>query len=80
MGDTSDRIYRIRPDDPLSCRATMDQESHFCRDDWNVRIKTTAEMTATGTEFVVVASVVCWDGDEEFHKVEWNHRIKRNGM
>ena len=80
MGDISDRIYRIRPDDPLSCRATMDQESHFCRDDWNVRIKTTAEMTATETEFVVVASVVCWDGDEKFHKVEWSHRIKRNGM
>jgi len=37
-------------------------------------------MTATETEFVVVASVICWDGDEEFHKVEWNHRIKRNGM
>ena len=80
MGDVSDRIYRIHADDPLSCRATMDQESHFKRKDWNVRIKTTAEMTATKTDFRLRASVTCWDGDEEFHHVDWDHVIPRNGM
>lgn len=80
MGDISDRIYRIHPDDPLSCRATMDQESHFQREDWDVRIKTTAEMTATKSDFRLKASVTCWDGDEEFHHVDWDHVIPRNGM
>ncbi|MEM7318388.1 MAG: CocE/NonD family hydrolase [Pseudomonadota bacterium] len=80
MGDISDRCYTIHPEDPLSARATMDQESHFARDDWNVRIKTTAEMTATKTDFHLKASVICWDGDEEFHRVHWDHTIPRNGM
>ncbi len=80
LGDISDRIYRIHPTDPLSCRATMDQESHFHREDWDVRIKTTAEMTATKTDFVLTASVTCWDGDAQFHHVTWDHKIPRNGM
>jgi predicted acyl esterase len=80
LGDISDRIYRIHPDDPLSCRASMDQESLFERGDWSVTIKTTAEMTATETEFHLKATVTCWDGDEEFHHVDWVHAIPRNGM
>ena len=80
MGDVSDRVYRIHPEDPLSARATMDQESSFERDDWNVRIETSSEMTATKTDFLLRASVTCWDGDEEFHQVQWEHSIPRNGM
>ena len=80
MGDVSDRVYRIHPEDPLSARATMDQESCFERDDWNVRIKASSEMTATKTDFLLRASVTCWDGDEEFHHVQWDHSIPRNGM
>ena len=80
MGDVSDRVYRIHPDDPLSAYAQMDQESSFVRDDWNVRIKTSSEMTATKTDFLLRASVTCWDGEEEFHHVQWDHSIPRNGM
>ncbi|MEM7379444.1 MAG: CocE/NonD family hydrolase C-terminal non-catalytic domain-containing protein, partial [Pseudomonadota bacterium] len=80
MGDISDRVYRITATDPLSCRATMDQESHFCREDWDARIKTTADMTASRTAFHLRASVTCWDGDTVFHTVEWEHEIPRNGM
>ena len=80
LGDVSDRIYRIKADDPLSARATMDQDSLFERGDWKVRIKTTAEMTASPAAFHLKASVVCWDGDEEFHRVDWTHDIPRKGM
>ncbi|MDE0520566.1 MAG: CocE/NonD family hydrolase [Boseongicola sp.] len=80
MGDVSDRVYRIDPEDPLSAHAQMDQESSFVRDDWNVRIKTSSEMTATKTDFLLRASVTCWDGEEEFHHVQWDHSIPRNGM
>ena len=58
----------------------MDQESEFVRDDWTVRIETKAKMTATKTEFHLTASVTCWDGDDEFHHVDWDHTIPRNGM
>jgi hypothetical protein len=58
----------------------MDQESLFHRDDWSVRIKTTAVMTATKSAFHLKATVECWDGDEPFHSVEWTHDIPRSGM
>ena len=80
MTDISDRIYRIHPDDPLSAIATMDQEATFEREDWNVRVKTTAKQTATADKFVLDATVTCWDGDELFHEVKWHHEIKRNGV
>ena len=80
IGEISDRIYRIKPDDPLSCVATMDQEGLFERDDWTVRIKTTAKMTATAELFLLDATVDCWDGETHFHSVTWHHEIPRNGM
>ena len=80
LGDVSERIYAIHPDDPLSARATMDQESLFERGDWKVRIKTQAEMSATKTEFQLRATVQCWDGETPFHSIEWTHAIPRNGM
>ncbi len=80
MTDISDRIYRIHPDDPLSATATMDQDATFERDDWKVRVKTTAKQTATADKFVLEATVTCWDRDEIFHEVEWHHEIPRNGM
>jgi hypothetical protein len=80
LGDVSERLYAIRPDDPLSARASMDQESLFHRADWSLRIRTTAVMTATKTDFHLKATVECWDGDQPFHSVEWTHDIPRNGM
>ncbi|MDV7144836.1 CocE/NonD family hydrolase [Tropicimonas sp. TH_r6] len=80
MGDISDRIYSIHPEDPLSARASMVQDSRFRREDWDVTIRTSAEMTASATEFHLRASVTCRDGEEEFHHVDWDHVIPRNGM
>jgi hypothetical protein len=78
--EVSDRIYSITPDDPLSAKASMTQESEFERGDWHVRISTWAEQTATESDFHVRAGIRCWDGDELFHEAEWNHVIPRNGM
>ena len=77
LGDTAERIYRILPDDPLSARASMEQESRFTRSDWSVRIKTKSSMRAGRDEFILEASVECWDGEELFHTVEWEHTIPR---
>lgn len=80
MGDISDRRYAVKADDPLSAKATMDQEAVYKRGDWDVRIKTTAEMTASKESFHLRAKVTCFDRDEPFHEVEWSHDIPRNGM
>lgn len=79
MGDISERIYEIGTD-PLSARAQMKQSTVFRRPDWNPRIETWSEMTATQTHFVLRASVTCHDGDALFHHVDWHHEIPRNGM
>ena len=79
MLDTMNRRYRIHPNDPLSAEATMHQESTMERD-WRVRIKTFARMTAGKDTFMLNASVTCWEGEELFHQVHWNHEIPRNGM
>lgn len=80
MGDISDRRYTIHPDDPLSARATMQQSSVFQRNDWSARIEATSEMTATRKNFILRATVECWDGETLFHTVTWHHKIPRNGM
>ncbi len=80
MGDISDRRYTIRADDPLSARATMTQEAKFERGDWRVYIDTASEMTASAEAFHFKASVVCRDGEEEFHRVEWTETVPREGM
>jgi predicted acyl esterase len=80
MSDISDRRYTIRADDPLSAVATMDQQALFERDDWSVRIETTARQTATQHSFILDAKVDCWDGETLFHTVSWHHEIPRNGM
>ena len=77
LGDISDRIYRIRADDPLSATASMEQESRFVREDWSIRIRTRSRMTATADSFLLDATVECWDEDEPFHSVEWRHEIPR---
>ncbi|MEL6219513.1 MAG: CocE/NonD family hydrolase [Pseudomonadota bacterium] len=80
LQDISDRRYTIHPEDPLSAKATMTQESAFARDTWQAKIKTHSEMTATKEHFVLTARVECFDGDALFHAVDWHHKIPRNGM
>ncbi|MAJ34434.1 MAG: hypothetical protein CMN45_00925 [SAR116 cluster bacterium] len=80
ISSISDRVYRIHPDDQLCAKATMDQECIFERETWKVKIKTTASMTADKTYFYLDATVTCFDGDETFHDVTWQHKISRKGM
>ena len=80
MGDISDRRYTIHPDDPLSASATMTQNAKFERGDWRAYIDTTSRMTATADAFHFEATVVCRDGETEFHRVDWTHEIPRKGM
>ncbi len=80
MGHKTDRNYSIHPSDPLSAQASMTQEAHLTRDDWHIRIETTSKMKATKDKFHLSASTTCWDGETQFHSVEWNHEFERNGV
>ena len=80
LGDISDRRYTIHAADPLTARATMEQEARFTRDDWKVRIKTYSEQTATATDFHLTARIECWNGEELFFEEAQDFTIPRNGM
>jgi len=80
LGDISDRRYTIHAAEPLTARATMEQEARFTRDDWKVRIKTYAEQTATATDFHLTARIECWSGEDLFFKDTKDFKIPRNGM
>lgn len=80
LSDRSDRRYSIHPDDPLSARATMAQQAGFSRDDWQVRIETFAEQTATKTDFHLRARLRCWSGEALFFEDEREFTLPRNGM
>jgi hypothetical protein len=80
LSDISDRRYTIRADDPLSARASMEQTASFTREDWNAKIWTYAEQTATETEFLLVSRMRCWSGEDLIFEEENTHVIPRNGM
>ena len=80
LGDISDRRYTIHAADPLTARATMEQEARFTRDDWKVRIKTYSEQTATATDFRLTARTQCWNGEQLFFEDDQDFTIPRNGM
>ncbi len=80
LGDVSERKYSIHPDDPLSARATMEQDTLFERGKWKVRIKTFSEQTATKTDFHLTSKIQCWSADALVFDDEQTYVIPRNGM
>ncbi len=80
FSDRSERLYTIRPDDPLSARAEMRQTRHFRNGDWSVRLEAYSDMTATRDTFRITAWTECWDGDTLFHRADWTRDIPRHGM
>lgn len=80
LGDMSERIYSIRPDDPLTATASMEQTATFERDDWHVKIHTWSEQRASASAFHLTARIKCWSGDTLFFEDEDSFEIPRNGM
>lgn len=80
LSDVSDRRYTIHAADPLSACATMEQTASFTRDDWQAKMNSYAEQTATETEFHLISRVTCWSGDDVIFEREQTYTIPRNGM
>jgi hypothetical protein len=51
LAHVTERLYRIKPDDPNSARARMTQTYEMARGDWQIRIEAGAEMTSSASEF-----------------------------
>jgi len=80
MSHVYERLYAIRPEDPLSARAVMIQSCELGRGSWQVRIDTRAEMTSTKQTFELDAWVEAREGSEVLCRREWKASIPRTDV
>ncbi|HEV7139403.1 MAG TPA: CocE/NonD family hydrolase [Steroidobacteraceae bacterium] len=80
MSHVYERLYSIRPGDPLSARAVMIQSCELGRGSWQVRIDTRAEMTSTRETFELDAWVEAREGSEVLCRREWKASIPRTDV
>jgi putative CocE/NonD family hydrolase len=69
--------YRIRVDDPLSAMAGSEWEITMRREDWDVSVRTSSELTATADHFVVHSTVEARSGGEVVATRRWEREIPR---
>jgi putative CocE/NonD family hydrolase len=63
MAHVTERIYRIKPDDPNSAKARMTQTYEMGRGKWQIRIQAGAEMTSSVDEFHLHSWLEALDGE-----------------
>ena len=77
VGQTVRRRYLIHEYDVEGAEAVVEQSTVHRRGDWSTRLETTARLTADPEAFRVQASLVAYDGEEEFVRCEWDERVPR---
>jgi putative CocE/NonD family hydrolase len=79
-GDATVTETRIHPEDPLRARASMLQRTELGRGAWRVAIETDIQIACTKTDFVVVARLDAWEGDDSVFHRAWDERVPRRGL
>jgi hypothetical protein len=73
--------YDIHPDDPTSASVDLTATQTYGRENQlDARIEAHQKMTCDETHFIVEASLVVFDGDEQLYSRQWNKRITRDGI
>ena len=70
--------YRIRDDDPLSCRMESRWTKEMGRGDFQIRTATRVVMTATRENFLLHAELDAWDGDRRVCARNFDRTIPRD--
>ncbi len=78
IGESLTERWEIRPDDPLSARATHVWEQRLSRGSWAVRTEASAEMTATATHLRMQARLTAWEGEAKVFERRWDEEVARN--
>jgi hypothetical protein len=76
----TERLYSIHPNDPNSARAVMMQTYDMGRGNWQVTIKTGAQMTSTRQTFELDAWVEAYEGDKSVCRREWKATVPRKWL
>jgi len=75
-----ERVYRIKPQDPASACATMQQSYEMARGEWQVKIDAGAQMTASPTIFELSAWIEAFEGAQSIFRRQWRSSIPRNNL
>jgi hypothetical protein len=68
----------IREGDPNSSAWTVEWTQQIKRGDWNIRTRSTVELTSTPDEFRMKESIAAWEGEKQVFTRAWNTAIKRD--
>jgi putative CocE/NonD family hydrolase len=78
VGARTDKTLAIRPDDPLSARATVRTEKTYGRGRWSVRIVSEVGMGVTKDAFRITASLTAFEGRRQVFARRWEEEIARD--
>ncbi|MBN9070836.1 MAG: CocE/NonD family hydrolase [Rhizobiales bacterium] len=78
IGSNFQETYSIWPDDPLSASLEIVWNSSVKRDEWLTRTRITTTMKATVDDFLILADLVAFEGEEEVLTRNWSTKIRRD--
>ena len=77
VGTESSFKSHIDEDDPLSAVVEMRQSQTVSRGAWRIRIETSMQMSCTRDAFLLRATMLAYEGDEEVCHREWDYEVPR---
>jgi hypothetical protein len=78
VGGSRFHEYRIRDDDPLSCRMETRLAKEMGRGDFQIRTATRVVMTATAENFLLHGELDAWEGDKRVCARNFDRSIPRD--
>ncbi|MCP4767878.1 MAG: CocE/NonD family hydrolase [Gammaproteobacteria bacterium] len=78
FGSSSQRLFSILPNDPLSATASFLWRKEFARDDWKVSIQADTHMSVSKSHFIIKATLDAFEGDDKVFSNRWDCEIPRD--
>ncbi|PWV98866.1 hypothetical protein DFR52_104156 [Hoeflea marina] len=75
-----DEVWSISLDDPTSMTGTSIWTCDMAREGWSVRTVSTATIACTATHWVIAASVVAFEGEQEVFRKLFDRTVARDFM
>ncbi len=77
VGSTARRTYTIHEYDARNAEAVVNLQTVHRRGDWSTRLDTTLRLSADAENFRLQATLVAYEGEEEFVRRQWDETIAR---
>jgi len=78
IGHRIDRVFRIRPDDPLSARQEIEHVYVMERGAWRIRVVARLNMRCDATAFHTTATLDAYEGEARVFSREWSKATPRD--